>query len=173
VSHSIYDIHSNLSDHALDPSDPKHRELQAILSHLEDDVLGPYTAPGNHQSQSGYATLPLPWTLPTQNPNFSESSFKRVDWDKGGVPSGPPLPDGTPAPFLFNEEIAPQKLAKGLSAASMVVRWRDAHKEQIERGEIEDCLAVMIGKLEAVLAGRPSGTFTGASSCTLLLMRRV
>ena len=36
---------------ATDPSDPHHRELQTILSRLEDDVLAPYVLPGNKLSR--------------------------------------------------------------------------------------------------------------------------
>lgn len=156
-----------------DPSDPKHKELQAILSHLEDEILGPYEQSGNRLSREGYENLPLPWSLTPTNSDFVNSSFERVEWDKDGVPSGPPLADGSPSPFLFSEETTPESLGKSLNAASMVVRWREAHQLQTASGEIEDCVAETVRRLDEVLSDRLGKKFAASASCTLLLMRKI
>ena len=92
------------------PSDPKRKEIQAILSNLEDNILGPYEAPGNRISRDAYVNLALPWTLPAPNATFSQASFVRKDWDLNGIPSAPSLPDGTPGPFLFSEARRPEEM---------------------------------------------------------------
>lgn len=135
-------------------------------------MLGPYVLPGNMLSRNMYKDLPLPWSLSQPNPLFDQASFKRHEWDAHGVPSAPPLEDGTPGPFLFSETTTPEKLGQALGSASMVIRWREANKEAVEKGEIEDCVNLTVKDLRTVLKDRPSGTWVHAPSCTLLLIKR-
>jgi len=157
---------------SLDPTDPHHKELQQILSRLEDDMLGSYVLPGNMLSRNMYKDLPLPWSLSQPNKHFDQTSFKRQDWDAHGVPSATALEDGTPGPFLFVDSTSPEQLGRAFGSASMVIRWREANKEALARGDIEDCVDVTVKDLKAVLKDRSDGTFVTGPSCTLLLMKR-
>lgn len=123
-------------------------------------------------SRNMYKDLPLPWSLSQPNPFFDQGSFKRHEWDAHGMPSAPDLADGTPGPFLFSETTSPEKLGQGLGSASMVIRWREANKEAVKKGEIEDCVDLTVKDLKAVLKDRSGGTFVHAPSCTLLMMKR-
>jgi len=120
-----------------------------------------------------YRDLPLPWSLSQPNQVFNQASFKRQEWDAHGVPSASPLEDGTPGPFLFSESTSPEKLGRAFGSASMVIRWREANKEALAKGEVDDCVDVTVRDLKAVLEDRPEGTFVNAPSCTLLMMKKV
>ncbi|EMD00305.1 hypothetical protein BAUCODRAFT_30789 [Baudoinia panamericana UAMH 10762] len=95
------------------PSVSKHKEVQAILDGLEEGFLSPYMQAGSMLARTGYETLPLPWSIPDTHGLFDEAAFKRCEWDRDGVPSAPPLPDGTPGPFLFERKMT---IAQGEAA---------------------------------------------------------
>lgn len=151
------------------PSVPNHERIQEILSELEDGMLAPFATSGNMLSRNAYEGLALPWNLhEAGDGEFDQGSFVRRDWDKHGVPSAPPLADGTPGPFLFHEEETLDKLEQGLNSASMVVRWREAHPDKAY-GE-EDAVKITIRRLREALGDREQ--FVASPSCSLLLMRR-
>lgn len=150
------------------PSVPNHERIQETLSELEDGMLAPYVTPGNMLSRNAYEDLALPWDLKGVDSAYDRASFMRKDWDRYGVPSAAPLPDGTPGPFLMHEETTVEGLGKALGSASMVVRWRDANPEKAY-GE-EDAVEVTMRRLREALGGRES--FVTSPSCTLLLLRR-
>lgn len=104
-----------------DPTTPNATQVQQILTHLEDSILAPHALPGIHLSRTLYASLPLPWTLPTPISAFPQSHFLRQEWDRDGVLSNG---DGF---FGGVEEQTLAQLAKGLDTASMVTRWRGAN----------------------------------------------
>ncbi|KAF8217691.1 S-adenosyl-L-methionine-dependent methyltransferase, partial [Mycena galopus ATCC 62051] len=137
--------HTSLFVH---PSTPNAPAIQRILSHLEDDVLGPYTTPGNQLSRTLYRTLPLPWTpsspsAPSASDSFNQSSFLRQEWDVDGV-----LSDGKEF-FGGTSESTLASLTAGLGTASMVTRWREAHPELV--GTERDCVAEMARALREVM----------------------
>lgn len=152
------------------PSDPNCKEIQAVLSDLEDNILGPYAAPGNMLSQNGYDTLPLPWTLEKSvASSFDQASFTRKDWDRNGVPSSAEA-DGSPGPFLFGSaKSSVAKIEAALGSSSMVIRWREAHPDRA--GTDEDVLAVTAKRLKQAMGDRD--TFVGGASCSLLMMRKL
>lgn len=149
------------------PSMPNHERVQAVLSDLEDNVLAPYNTPGNMMTRNAYEDLPLPWTAGSQV--FDETSFSRKDWDRDGVPSAPPMADGTPGPFLISSQETPlTHLAKAFGSGSMVVRWRQANLERAHGPE--DIINVIIERLREALGGGTS--LLASPSCSLLLMRK-
>lgn len=154
-----------------DPSDPDYKELQTILSHLEDDILMPYATAGTLLTRDAYKNLPLPWTLDEPCPHFPQSSFVRRDWDLDGVPSAR-LEDGSPGPFVYDKEVTPRQLAAAFNGSSLVIRWREANREALEKGEVEDCIEAAIKGLEKVLQNRESKGFKVCPSSSMLLMRR-
>ncbi|KAI6881371.1 UNC-50 family protein [Hortaea werneckii] len=163
------------------PSVPGHREIQSLLNTLEDEMLGPYMTPGNRLARRCYDHLPLPWTpLATsaamgggvaQNPSaafFDEATFERKHWDRDGVPSGPPLSDGSPAPYLFEREVDLHADVKGFSSSGPVIRWREANPEKANTDQ--DPIRVIAQRLKQVVGEQTKLVL--APSCTLLLFRR-
>lgn len=122
---------------------PNSSEVQAILSDLEDVILGPYALPANKLSQHNYKDLVLPWENAETAYMFDEKSFKRLEWDVGGH-----LTDGMDF-FGGSEETTLAEMREGMSTASMVTRWREAHPEMVETGR--DCVNVLIEKLRAAM----------------------
>lgn len=120
---------------------PNASEVQAILSEFEDVVLGPYALPANKLSQHNYRDLILPWDKTETASLFDENLFKRLEWDVGGQ-----LTDGVDF-FGGSEETTLAEIREGMSTASMVTRWRDAHPELV--GTDRDCVNVLIQKLKA------------------------
>lgn len=150
------------------PSVQHCKEIQAILKELEDDLLGPYMAPGNIISRTAYENLPLPWTSLRCEGLFQRKSFLRIDWDRNGVPSSAPLPDGSPGPFLFGRDITIEQAEAAFASASAVIRWREANPDQAYTDT--DPVRLTMKRLREASPG--SVDLTVAPSCTLLLMRR-
>lgn len=128
--------------------------------------------PGNKISQGAYRDLPLPWDLELSKDAWVTKSFTRHDWDLDGVPSAADMSDGTPGPYLDAEDYTPHELGAGLKASSMTVRWREANRENLESGEIKDCVTVAMGELDKVLAAAGKQSFRASPSTTLLLLQR-
>jgi trans-aconitate 3-methyltransferase len=164
------------------PSVPRHESLQRILSHLEDELLGPYMLPGNILAGNAYEDLALPWDNSNTPALFDKSSFKRVDWDWYGVPSAPPRgTDRTPGLFLFGKKTMLEEMEAGFDSASAVIRWREANLEISGTEEGDPVQVTMRDLRDVVDRGRDSGSRSDewwdgrlfcAPSCSLLLMRR-
>ncbi|KAF2152201.1 S-adenosyl-L-methionine-dependent methyltransferase [Myriangium duriaei CBS 260.36] len=150
------------------PAEPKCKEIQDVLSDLEDKVLDPYMTPGNRLSRRRYIDMTLPWHVDATKTLFDESAFQRKDWDVDGIPSGPSLPDGTPGPFARMDETNIDDWEASIGAAGPVVRWRKANPEKV--GTEEDIIRIIVKRLRTVMGERK--TFMAGSSTSLLLLRR-
>ncbi|KAI7278492.1 hypothetical protein KC345_g5941 [Hortaea werneckii] len=164
------------------PSVPRYREIQTLLHTLEDELLGPYMTPGNRLARRCYDGLPLPWSpLPSSSPAaggegaqnpcaalFDEAAFVRKHWDRDGVPSAPPLSDGSPGPYLLGREVDLQGGLKGLSSSGPVIRWRQANPEKVDTEQ--DPIRVIAQRLKQVVGEQTKLVL--APSCTVLLFRR-
>lgn len=136
---------------------PNAARVQQVLFELEVEILGPYELPGNRACRELYANLPLPWTVTGEEAQtfkdelsvFDESKFVRIEFNKDGhLEPGEHYLRGRKDTFL--------ELKKGFSTASMVTRWRDANKEALEKGEVEDCIDYMTRKVrETIDEGLP------------------
>jgi SAM-dependent methyltransferase len=143
---------------------PNAEKVQAILVDLERRILRPFELPGNRLSMDGYENLPLPWEGDAPVLAFEESSFVRKEWNLDGkVERGQRFLALQPRHSLDD-------LAKGCSTASMVVRWREAHKDQIERGEVEDCIDCTVRRLKEALDGQD--WMEGGPSTVLLIIKK-
>lgn len=151
------------------PSTPKAKDFQAILSDLEDNLLKPYMQPGSLITRSGYELLDLPWTDAANKSLFDESTFKKLRWDVDGIPSAPPLPDGTPGPFIGGRSITFEQAEMAMACSSPVIRWREAHPDKV--GTEEDVVRATFKRIAEV--GPDPGKIVFAPSYSLLLMRKV
>jgi len=152
------------------PSTPKAREIQDALSDLEDGMLAPFQTPGNALSRNAYRNLALPWDLASTKDLFEQSSLERKDWDLNGVPSAPPLADGSPGPFLFDsgKPSTVQQFVDAVGSASMVIRWREANSQKAHTEE--DPVSITSRRLRALVGD--NGILSTSPSLSLLLMRR-
>lgn len=142
--------------------------IQEVMSDFEDNILRPYHTASTLLTRGAYDDLPLPWTIEGFESEFQKDHFVRKDWDRGGVPSTPPLADGTPGPYLQQTEVSLEQLEKGLGTASSVIRWRQAHPEQAY-GE-EDPVKLTMKRMREASGGKEKLVLTG--SLNLLMMRK-
>lgn len=156
------------SSNFVHPSVPRHEELQKIMLDFELGTLGPYTLHGNALSRDAYENLLLPWDIPGAKGVFEEASFRRIDWDRHGAPSAPPLADGSPGPFMYDEETTIDAFASAVSSASMVIRWRAANPELA--GTDQDAVNVMASRLKKI---HGDAGMRMSPSTTMLLLRRI
>ncbi|KAK5716468.1 hypothetical protein LTR15_009359 [Elasticomyces elasticus] len=152
------------------PTVPHAKEIQAAMFELQGDVLQPYHQKGTKYAMTGYDNLPLPWDDGNGQALFDKTTFKRMLWDREGIPTAPPLADGTPGPYLLGREITFKQAEMALATSSSVIRWREAHPDRV--GTEEDPVTSMINHVRAIV-GDEVDRITVAPSCTLLLLRRV
>ena len=132
----------------VDPSTLNAKEVQAILSELEDVTLGPHVLPPNKLSRDMYANLVLPWASEETSALFDRGTFLRKTWDDNGE-----LTDGHEF-FSGSSETSLAVMRQGLGTASMVTRWREAHPEMA--GTDRDCVHVAMDKVRRALGAESS-----------------
>ena len=123
------------------PETPNVKKVQILLDKFELEILKPYELPGNRLCRELYETLGLPWTLGVDG--FDVQSYIHRTWNKHGA-----FDESIEGGFLKRMEQDWNTLEKGLGTASMVTRWREAHQEQLENGELEDCVTVLMREVE-------------------------
>ncbi|KAF2670978.1 S-adenosyl-L-methionine-dependent methyltransferase [Microthyrium microscopicum] len=150
------------------PSTAAAEEVQRILTHLEDDILGEHELESNKLSRNMYDKLTLPWQVDV--PEFPQETFQRHEWNRDGK-----LDVGETYFFGGSEYDTLEKLAQSLGTASMVTRWRTANAHSA--GTDADCVTLTMANIAKAM-GNDSEDFgktkirTG-SSTTLLLFTRV
>ncbi|TVY51564.1 putative methyltransferase [Lachnellula cervina] len=121
--------HASLYCH---PATTNASDVQKVLFHLEEDLLGPHELPPNRISRTIYDSLLLPWNITPPIEPFPASSYIRYEWDRDGI-----LTNGEDF-FGGSKEVTLGELEKSLSTASMVTRWRQAHPDLV--GTEMDCV---------------------------------
>ncbi|KAI7155361.1 UNC-50 family protein [Hortaea werneckii] len=153
------------------PSVPGYRDIQSLLHTLEDEMLGPYMTPGNRLARGSVAT----GGEGKENPSaafFDEAAFERKHWDRDGVPSAPPLADGSPGPYLLGREVDLQGGLRGFDSSGPVIRWREANPEKANTDQdpvrvIADRLMQVVGE-QTKLVVAPSLLVESMSSMLVL-----
>ena len=96
--------------------------------------------------------MELPWTIDLEKPDpdlaqslkqFDESSSVRKEFNRDGHPDDDEMFSDSKG-FMKHVKVTLQQAGLMFGTASQVTRWRLAHKEALERGEIEDCVSRMI-----------------------------
>ena len=150
------------------PSTPNAKAVQEAFDDLENNMLLPYHTPSNLLSRSAYDSLPLPWSFESTSQSFDKTSFSRVEWDRGGIPSAPPAADGSPGPFLAHRETKISDLEKALATSSSVIRYRDDYPAKALTEE--DPVILTMHRVKELLGGKE--TVVVSPSTHVLLMRK-
>lgn len=160
---------------------PNAAAVQDLWSKMEHEVLRPFMNEGNILVRDLYANLPLPWTIPADSitpdvqrllATFDRQTFFRREFNPDGKPDPAPEFVATHG-FLRFDRTTFDMAAKQLGTASPVTRWRAHYKEQLEKGEIEDCVQQMVGRTKQVMEEVEEGkgrTWTDLGSSMVLLM---
>ena len=161
-----------------------------MLWALERGALAEVEEMGNRWSREMYDDLPLPWSVSTSasappTTAFSREpahptdppTFYRKEWNRDGLCTSLPSPP-TPAEKKLDDAVIEslwrdqslEEIASDLATASMVTRWRERYGAQVEKGEREDCVAEMVGRLREVLGGK--GRLRVGTGAVVLLFKR-
>lgn len=152
----------------VDPETPNKENVQHIWTEFEVEVLKPFEEPGNKLARELYKDLEMPWTIDLSLPeitpemanelkSYDESSSIRREFNKDGIPDPSPEFADTHGFMTWRKNLSLEVAGKMLGTASQVTRWRQAYKEQLEKGEIEDCLDKMLRLTREELAKTPEG----------------
>ncbi|KIX93388.1 uncharacterized protein Z520_10807 [Fonsecaea multimorphosa CBS 102226] len=148
--------------HRAHPDTPNVEKLQEWFKTFEEQVLAPYELPGNRLAREMYVNLGLPWEcldrlddsgdqeLKTLLKEFDEKEFERIESDRDGR-----LSNGLAFTEFRRVDFA--KLKPMMSTASPITRWREANKEKVERGEVEDVLDLLVRKTKEIIEEVPEG----------------
>lgn len=153
----------------VDPSTINAQAVQMALSHLEDDILGPYELPENNLSRTMYTNLKMPWSVDPPVAAFPQSLCLRCEWNRDGK-----LEPDCDDFFGGSSTVSLAELGKSLGTASMVTRWRQ-HREELA-GTDADCVAKTMRAVAEAMS-LPPGESGGAKirvgcATTLLLFTR-
>jgi trans-aconitate 3-methyltransferase len=125
---------------------PNGEGVQAILDEFEMQVLKPFELPGNRACRELYANIDLPWTTGVEG--FDEETFVYKTWNKDGKRE-----QGLENGYMRYIDESWDKIVKGMGTSSMVTRWREAYKEKLDNGEIEDVVVTFRKALENAVNG--------------------
>jgi hypothetical protein len=131
---------------------------------LEKDELERFELTPNVLSRTLYDDLILPWKFNPPHPEFEESAYDRLEWDRDGM-----LTDGQDF-FGGSLEISLDLLEKGYDTASTVTRWR-AENPELAYGP-DDCVKKTVAQLRKAAGPEANGTIRGSTSTVLLLFKR-
>jgi len=136
---------------------PNAAGIQALWTELELEILQPFDAPGNRICRELYTDLPLPWTVPSDSvppqiasslATYDKQRFFRREFNKDGLPDSSPELAQTNG-FIRHFRCPYTMAQKQVGTSSQVTRWRQHHKEALEKGEIEDCVTQMFKRTQA------------------------
>lgn len=152
------------SRHYPHPTTPNYEAIRKVMDHLEFDVLGPYTTPGNVLARNGYRDLDLPWTVTPRVDEFPEADFKRIEWNKDGACAR------DEEFFIPGRTDNINIMAKVLGTASQVTRWREAHPDLA--GTDRDAVQSSFAQVKALLGPETQTMKNGAATHLLMFKRR-
>lgn len=164
---------------------PNAQAVQAKWNKFELETLRPFEARGNTLCRELYNGMPLPWTIDpdTVSPeaasflaSFDKDSSTRREFNSDGKPDPDPMFAETKG-FMRHSKLTLDQAAKLTGTSSTVMRWRKAHKEQLESGQIEDCVDRLMKETREELAKVEEGEGrewieAGVSSVLLVVKKK-
>jgi trans-aconitate 3-methyltransferase len=162
---------------------PNYKKMWEFMKAFEEEHLAPFEQPGNKLSRELYVNLGMPWEclerladddegkrLKQGLQEFDEKAFVRLEFNKDGyVEPGETF-------FSQNPRLNFQQAKLVMGTASPVTRWREAHKAQLEKGEVEDIVDFLVRRsteiLEEVEEGKGRDWIDGGSAIVILLVKK-
>ena len=174
---------SSLFVHPRSVTGGRGEEVQGVLFGLERGELAGLEERGNRVSREMYDGLGLPWEVEGGVEGFSRDDwgYVRREWNREGglgvagngvvgeVEEEVRELDERIIESLYRKESL-EELASSLGTASMVTRWREANRERVESGEIEDCVQRMVADLRGIL-GEQDWLELGTGAVVLILRK--
>jgi SAM-dependent methyltransferase len=166
----------------VDPnSTPNGTKLQEWFKKFEQETIAPYELPGNKIARELYLNLGMPWEcldrldgedlgLKKLLDEFDEKEFVRLEFNKDGYVA--------PGETFFSGGIRVDfhRAKAMLGTASPITRWREANKEKVEKGELEDVIDHLIRRTKEIMEEVPEGKgrdwFDGGSALVVLVVKK-
>jgi trans-aconitate 3-methyltransferase len=123
---------------------PHAEAVQKLLDEFELEILRLHELPGNRLARELYSTIELPWTSDVDG--YDKESYMYRTWNKDGS-----LEEGLENGWLQLTDGTWEGMALMLGTASPVTRWREANKSKVEKGEVRDCVEVLVGQAHSVV----------------------
>lgn len=140
---------------------PNAAELQRLWKEWRTDVLGPYQTVGNGMTETLYSKLEMPWQIATGTDNeevkrvmgvFDQAKSKIETFNEDGK-KDERFENG----YLRYMRLRFEQIKAALETLSPVTRWREAHREQLERGEVEDVVDALLRVTRETMEAVPEG----------------
>ncbi|KAK5451402.1 hypothetical protein LTS15_008166 [Exophiala xenobiotica] len=150
---------------------PNAKKVQALWQKFENEVTRAHEMPGNRLTRELYAGLPLPWSeyeyadqVQGQDQDrkevddetkrllgvFDEKDYRRLVFnDNGQVKPG--------EEFFMSRRVTFEQTARVLGTVSPVTRWREANKDKLESGAVEDVVDQIIRQTRELFDEVPEG----------------
>lgn len=158
---------------------PNAKKMQELWQHFEDEVLAPYELEGNKLNKELLAGLPLPWSSYEDQDvdaetrellkEFDQERFARLVFNENGRV-------GPGEEFLLARRATLEQSKATLDTVSPVTRWREANKEKVERGEIEDCVEQVLRQTRELMDEDPEmkgrDWIEGGSALVILVIKK-
>lgn len=145
-------------DYFCDDDTPNAEEVRKMWQQCED-MIEPYELPGNRLCRKLYADLDMPWSIKSEDASVREalSQFDRTSSSREVFNAKGQKDDRFVGGYLRHTRAPISKLKAMLSTASPVTRWREANKEKIENGEVEDYVEKCARLTKETMAKVPGG----------------
>lgn len=158
---------------------PNAAAVQSVLDSFEASVVTEFSAPGNLIARDLYRKLPLPFGS-CPDSVFPHAQFTRIEWNADGLPTprDKKASEGEPDYFAGHPALSLALAKKAISTASPITRWREAHKAQVERGDVRDCVDVLFEDMKRAMGPEYVGRsdedviVSAGLSMALLLIKR-
>ncbi|KAK5224039.1 hypothetical protein LTR47_010061 [Exophiala xenobiotica] len=153
---------------------PNAKKVQALWQKFENEVTRAHEMPGNRLTRELYAGLPLPWSeyeyayadrdrdrdqdrkeqVDDETKRllgvFDEKDYKRLVFnDHGQVKPG--------EEFFMSRRVTFEQSRRMLGTVSPVTRWREANKDKLESGEVEDVVDQILRQTRELFDEVPEG----------------
>ncbi|KEF60127.1 uncharacterized protein A1O9_04977 [Exophiala aquamarina CBS 119918] len=155
---------------------PNYDKVRQLLDRFELEVLEPFSTEGNVLCRNLYVGLKLPWDCVKDDQElkdvlevFDPKDFTRLEYNKDGyVAPGESFVRGGRSDF--------DTMKKLMGTASPVQRWREAYKEQLQNGQVEDLLDKVMREIKELFAeveeGKDRDWMDVGSAVAVLVVRK-
>lgn len=153
---------------------PNAEKVSAVMDDYLLERMRAWAMPGNLICCGLYKNLELPWTTGVGE-DWDKERFSRRTWNEGGRLEEDEMGqegDG----FLLRMNVTWEEARAMLGTQSMVNRWREAHKDALQRGEVKDTIDEFLEVMRTVMQeggmGEPPSVIEGGASIGLLMLKK-
>lgn len=153
---------------------PNAEKVSAVMEDYLLERLRAWAMPGNLICCGLYKDLELPWTTAVGE-DWDKERFSRRTWNEGGRIEEDEIGEVGDG-FLLRINVTWEEARAMLGTQSMVNRWREAHKDALQRGEMKDTIDEFLEAMRAAMQEGGTGesplVIEGGASIGLLMLQK-